>query len=168
MLSTRRFAGALAGVVVVSAAVVGAQAQSGASPELAVLQAVDQAWLKAYNAADAKTLASLYAEDAVLLAPGAPPARGREAIRAFFAKDVAASQKAGVTFHLGDHPDGGVFGEMGWCSGTYTVTDKAGHVVDTGKYLSVSRKEGGAWRYVRDTWNSDVPSTPSPAEGQKK
>lgn len=168
MIAAGRLAIALVGGVAVSAAVAGAQARTGASPEMAALQAVDQTWLKAYNAADAKTLASLYAEDAVLLAPGAPPAHGREAIHAFFARDAAAAQKAGVTFHLGEHPDGGVSGDMGWCSGTYTVTDKAGRVVDKGKYLSVSRKVGGAWRYVRDTWNSDAPATPPPAEGHPK
>ncbi|HVA56113.1 MAG TPA: hypothetical protein VNI53_10030, partial [Gammaproteobacteria bacterium] len=74
----------------------------------------------------------------------------------------AESQKVGITFHLGLHPDGGVVGDWGWCSGTYNVTDQSGKVVDTGKYLSVSRKEGGAWRYVRDTWNSDG-AMPAPA-----
>jgi hypothetical protein len=49
---------------------------------------------------------------------------------------------------------------MGWVSGTYTVKDKSGRVVETGKYLSVSRKQGGKWLYVRDTWNSDA----APAE----
>ncbi|HVC29460.1 MAG TPA: nuclear transport factor 2 family protein [Gammaproteobacteria bacterium] len=129
-------------------------AKSAAS-ELAALQAVDQEWLHAYNAGDVNKLTSLYAKDAVLLPPRAPAAHGRSAIHVFFAQDVAASQKAGVTFHLGAHPDGGVVGEWGWCSGTYSVTDKSGKVVDVGKYLSVSRKEAGAWHYVRDTWNSD-------------
>ena len=165
MTLRHRIAIALVGAVLVSAAITVAGEEAGASRELAALQAVDQAWLQAYNAADAQTLASLYAEDAVLLAPGTPAVHGREAIHAYFASDVAASQKAGVTTHLGD-PDGGVSGDMGWCSGTYSVTDKDGHVVDTGKYLSVSRKEGGAWRYVRDTWNSDLPATPAPAEGK--
>ena len=126
-----------------------------AAADVVALQAVDQAWEKAYNSADAEALASLYDEKAVLMPPGAQAAHGRAAIRAFLAGDAAASKKAGVTFHLGPHPDGGVNGNMGWCSGTYTATDKSGKVVDTGKYLSVSKKEGGKWLYVRDTWNSD-------------
>jgi hypothetical protein len=28
-------------------------------------------------------------------------------------------------------------------------------VIDTGKYLSVSKKKDGEWLYIRDTWNSD-------------
>jgi hypothetical protein len=82
---------------------------------------------------------------------------GRAAIRGFFAKDIAASAKEGVTFSLGPKPAGGVSGDMGWASGTYVVKDKSGRAVDTGKYLSVSKKKGGKWFYVRDTWNSDGP-----------
>ena len=126
-----------------------------ASADVAALQAVDQTWLKAYNSGNADTLASLYDEKAILLPPGAPAPHGRAAIHAFFVADVAASKKAGVVFHLGSTPDGGVSGDMGWASGTYTVTDASGKVVDSGKYLSVSKKENGKWLYVRDTWNSD-------------
>lgn len=130
--------------------------------EVAALQAADQSWEKAYNAGNVDGVASLYDEHAVLLPPGAPGANGRAAIRAFFAKDIAESSKAGVAFSLGPKPAGGVSGDMGWQSGTYAVKDKTGKVVDTGKYLSVSVKKGGKWLYVRDTWNSDGP--PASAE----
>jgi ketosteroid isomerase-like protein len=147
-----------------SAAASGAWAANGSSKELAALQAVDQEWVKAYNAGDAGTVAGLYAEDAVLLPPGTAGVHGRVAIHAFFISDIAASRKAGVVFHLTDHPDGGVSGDWGWCSGTYKVTDKAGHIIETGKYLSVSRKVSGKWRYVRDTWNSDGSMTTTPSK----
>jgi len=126
-----------------------------ASSVLAALQAVDQEWVHAYNAGDVNKVASLYVKDAVLQPPGAPAAHGRSAIHVFFAHDMAESQKAGITFHLTGHSDGGVSDDWGWCSGTYSVTDKSGKVVEVGKYLSVSRKESGAWRYVRNTWNLD-------------
>ena len=116
-----------------------------AAADVAALQAVDQAWLKAYNAGDADTIASLYGEHAILQAPGVPSVHGRAAIHAFFVADTAASQKAGVVFHLGPKPEGGASGDLGWMSGTYSVTDKSGKVVETGKYLSVSKKEGGKW-----------------------
>jgi len=137
--------------------------------EVAALQAVDQVWAKAYNAGDVDAVASLYDEHAVLLPPGAPGVAGRAAIRAFFAKDTAASAKEGVQFHLAPKPSGGVSGDMGWASGIYTVTDKSGHVVDTGKYLSVSTKKGGKWLYIRDTWNSDAsPASTESAAPPKK
>ena len=129
--------------------------------EIAALQAVDQNWAKAYNAGNADAVANLYDEQAVLLPPGAPGASGRAAIKAFFAKETAESQKAGVVFTLGPKPTGGVSGDMGWQSGTYTVKDKAGKVVETGKYLSVSMKKDGKWLYVRDTWNADGAAVPA-------
>jgi hypothetical protein len=42
-------------------------------------------------------------------------------------------------------------------------------VIDTGKYLSVSKKTGGKWLYERDTWNSDAaPAAAEPAPAPKK
>ena len=145
----------------VAAPAFAADAAAEVAAEVAALQAVDQTWLKAYNAGDADTAASLYDEHAVLLPPGAPAAKGRSALRSFLASDMAASKKAGVAFHLDANPDGGVNGDFGWVSGSYSVTDASGNVVERGKYLSVSKKSGGAWRYVRDTWNSD--GSPAPA-----
>jgi len=132
--------------------------------EVAALQAADQNWAKAYNAGNADAVARLYDEQAVLLPPGVPGVSGRAAIKAFFVKDTAESQKAGVAFTLGPKPAGGVSGDMGWQSGTYAVKDKAGKVIETGKYLSVSMKKDGKWLYVRDTWNADGAPAPSPAE----
>ena len=130
--------------------------------EVAALQAADQSWAKAYNSGNAEAVASLYDEHAVLLPPGAPSVNGRAAIKAFFVKDTAESQKAGVSFILDPKPAGGVSSAMGWQSGTYAVKDKAGKVVETGKYLSVSMKKDGKWLYVRDIWNAD--GAPAPTE----
>ena len=142
---------------------------AGSATEMAALQAVDQDWVKAYNAGNADAVASLYDEQAVLLPPGSGAVNGRAAIRAFFVKDTAESQKAGVTLSLGPKPAGGVSGDMGWQSGTYAVKDKTGKVVETGKYLSVSMKKNGKWLYVRDTWNADsAPAPPESAAPAKK
>jgi uncharacterized protein (TIGR02246 family) len=128
-----------------------------AAAELAAIHAVDDAWVKAFNAGDVDTMVAQYDEQAVLLPPGAPAARGKVAIRAFFAKMTAEAGRDGLAFSLDTKPAGGAHGDMGWASGNYVVKDKAGHVVDTGKYLSVSKKKDGKWLYIRDTWNSDSP-----------
>ena len=134
---------------------------SSADPaaEVAAIHAVDDAWVKAVNAGDVDTVAGLYDEHAVLLPPGAPAAKGQAAIRAFFAKIIPPLAKDGLTFSLDAKAAGGAHGDFGWSSGSYLLKDKTGHVVDTGKYLSVSRKKDGKWLYVRDTWNSDGPPT---------
>jgi len=107
--------------------------------EISALRAVDQDWVRAYNAGNADAVANLYDEQAVLLPPGAPAVNGRAAIKAFFVKDTAESQKVGVTFSLGPKPAGGV-----------------------------SMKKGGKWLYVRDTWNADGAPTPESAAPAKK
>lgn len=160
---TKAFGGSL---LVALLCLAGASAWADEAAEVIALHAVDQVWLKSYNSGDAATAASLYDEHAILMPPGAPAAHGRDAIRKFLAADMAESAKAGVTFHLGNKPDGGTSGDMGWVSGTYSVTDKAGKVIDAGKYLSVSKKIGGKWQYVRDTWNSD--GTPAAEAAPKK
>jgi ketosteroid isomerase-like protein len=141
--------------------VLGGIQPSAADPaaELAAIHAVDDVWVKAFNAGDVDTMVAQYDVQAVLLPPDAPAARGKVAIRTFFAKMTAAAGKDGLTFSLDAKPAGGAHGDMGWASGNYVIKDKTGRVLDTGKYLSVSRKKDGKWLYIRDTWNSDRPPT---------
>jgi uncharacterized protein (TIGR02246 family) len=169
MNSVMKAAGVLCAIVAVSGFSLDSSAAQDSAKEMAALQAVDQAWASAYNAGNADAVAGLYDEQAVLLPPGSAAVKGRAAIKAYFAKDTAESQKAGVTFVLDSKSAGGVSGDMGWQSGNYAVKDKAGKVVETGKYLSVSVKKGGKWLYVRDTWNSDgAPSAAESAPPAKK
>jgi uncharacterized protein (TIGR02246 family) len=133
----------------------------------AALKAATQSWLTAYNAGDVETIVSLYADDAVLMPPHAGVANGKAAIREFIAKDSAGAKAAGVKLMPGA-ASAGVNGDMGWESGSYTVTDASGQTVDSGSYLSVSRKVDGKWLYIRDTYNSDRPlPTPPPAPEKK-
>jgi len=155
-----------AGIVAVVFSLAGlAHAASPTAADEAAIRAQAASWEKAYNGGDAKGVAAQYAEDALLLPPGAAAVKGRAAILEFFTKDIAASKSAGAVFVLDPKTDVGVSGPMGWESGTYKVTVK-GAVVETGKFLSVSRKKDGKWLYIRDTWNADAaaaPSAPAPA-----
>ena len=85
--------------------------------------------------------------------PGAPGVSGRAAILTFFTKDIGDSKAGGAVVALAPNSDVGVSGDMGWESGTFAVTVKGAVGLDTGKYLSVSRKKDGKWLYIRDTWN---------------
>ena len=149
-----------AGIVALVSLMAGfAHAATPASADESAIRAQTASWEKAYNGGDAKTVAAQYAEDALLLPPGAPSVSGRAAILEYFTKDIAGSKAAGAIFVLGRKTDVGVSGNMAWESGTYKVTVK-GAVVETGKFLSVSRKKDGKWLYIRDTWNADAPSAP--------
>src|SRR6476661_4938321 len=72
-----------------------------ASADMKALQAVDQAWLKAFNTADAEGLAKLYDEHAMLLPPNAPAAKGRAAIKTMLGTESSGAVKAGLVFSLG-------------------------------------------------------------------
>jgi len=134
-------------------------AHAGAGADEAAIRAQTTSWAKAYNGGDAKAVAALYAEDAVLLPPGAPAVSGRAAIQAFFTSEIAGSKAAGVVFVLSPSTDAGASGKLGWESGTYKATVKSA-VVESGKFLSVYRKKDGKWLYIRDTWNADAPPAP--------
>ena len=136
------------------------------SPDTAVdeaaLKADPKAWMDAYNAGDADAIAALYADDALLMAPGTAGIVGPAAIREYIAGDIAMAK--GMTFHDDSNTGVGVAGDIGWASGTWSVTDASGAVVDKGKYLSVSRRIKGEWQLIRDIWNSDMPPVTAPAE----
>ena len=168
MVRSKEMSWLAVGVVALVGSMVGlAQAASPASADETAIRGQAASWEKAYNGSDAKGVAALYAEDALLLPPGASGVSGRAAILEFFTKDIAGSKAAGAVFVLNPKTDVGVSGNMGWESGTYKVTVK-GAVVETGKFLSVSRKKDGKWLYIRDTWNADAPPAPSTAPAPPK
>lgn len=150
------------GVLLVTSLISSAQAATPTSADETAIRAQTTSWGKAHNGGDANAVAALYAEDAVLLPPGAPAATGHAAILKFFTKDVADAKAGGAQVVLNPKTDVGVSGNLGWESGTYQVTVK-GAVVEHGKFLSVSRKTNGKWLYIRDTWNADTVPAPAPA-----
>jgi ketosteroid isomerase-like protein len=109
-------------------------------------------------------VAALYAEDAVLLAPGSEPMMGRDAIRAHEQtfldafKIEMSIEPADVVEHA----------EKGWGYGSFkgTLTPKSGGapVEVTGKYLNVVQlRQDGTLEIVRHCWNSDQPIPTPPA-----
>jgi uncharacterized protein (TIGR02246 family) len=128
------------------------------------LKADPVAWFDAYNAGDAEAIAKLYADDGVLMPPGAPAVMGRAAIQDFIAGDIEKSKAGGLTQMNYTSTGVGVSGDVGWLSGTFSVTDTSGATVDNGKFLSVYRRVAGDWQLIRDTWNSDrAPAAAAPA-----
>jgi ketosteroid isomerase-like protein len=129
----------------------------------AALKAEPGAWMDAYNAGNADAVANLYTEDAVLMPPGTAAITGPAAIKDFIASDIPTSKAAGLSFKNGEATGVGVSGDMGWLSGTFSVTNASGATVDSGKYLSVFRRVNGGWKLIRDIWNSDAPPAAAPA-----
>ena len=143
-------------------------APADTAADKAKLEADALVWFDHYAKADGEAMANLYAEDALLMPPGAPAVTGRAAIKTFLGEDSAKTKAAGFSLKNGGVTGSGVSGDIGWISGTYTVVDKSGSTVDSGSYLSVHKRANGTWPYIRDTWNSDRPPAPPAPEPQKK
>lgn len=145
------------------ALVAGSAAAARHGAEAGRFQPSDQGWASAYNAGDADKIVAMYADDAVLMPPGAPAAKGHAAMRAFLLKDMASSKRDGMTLAIEDGASGSS-GDLGWHSGTFSVTDAAGKTAGTGKYVEVWQKRGGKWVLFRDIWNYDAPAAASTAQ----
>lgn len=131
--------------------------------EMDAIKAVNKAWNDNYAAGDAAAVVALYADDAVVLAPGYAMASGRDAIRTLIETDVAGSKAAGVSLNISPDSTVEMSGDVAWQTGTFTVTDASGATIDTGKFLSVLCKRDGKWTLIRDAWNSDAAPAPAPA-----
>jgi ketosteroid isomerase-like protein len=135
-------------ILVVGATLIGACAPAGkplpANPS--------QGWQDAFNNGDAKALAAVYTEDAILLPPGAPLARGKAAIEAQLAKDAGGGFKIEIVSL--ESPSQG---DTAYNLGTFTVKDANGAVVDTGKFIEIWKRQYGEWKIYADIYNSDVP-----------
>ena len=145
--------------VVDTAAAMSPAATTASTPaaDKEAVRAVNVAWFKAYNAHDVDAISALYADDAVVSAPGMPSARGAAAIKELFRKDIAGATKAGIANNSGTSDEVGVSGDLAWEWNTFTATDKSGKTVERGKYVTVFERRAGKWLIIRDIWNSDGP-----------
>ena len=104
---------------------------------------------------DGAGLAALYAADAQVLPAGSDVIRGPDAIQKFW-QGALDSGIVGVGLKtLEVFADGSTATEVG----QYELRDKAGKVLDHGKYIVVWRHEGGKWKLLRDMFSTNVPPT---------
>lgn len=111
----------------------------------------------AIAAQDAALAAHNYTEDAMFLAPTAPPIRGHRQIRAFF-QDVFNKGVRDADFQTLDlEGDEDQLVE----AGRYTLQAEDAEILDMGKYMVVWKKVDGRWKAHRDIFNTTM-ETPSP------
>ena len=131
------------------------------SAEDANLRTFSLSWFDKYNKQDVDGVANMYADDAIILAPGVPAAVGKAAIHTFLAGDIAGARKAGRHELAGDINGSGMSGDMGWVSGAYSVDGSGWEESRFGKYTTLFKKTNNEWKIIRDTWNSDNPAAPA-------
>jgi uncharacterized protein (TIGR02246 family) len=126
-------------------------------------------WSKAGAAKNLDDTVSYYADDASMLAPNAPIATGKQAIRAVWAQFMG---DPGFTVSWeSSMVEASRSGDFAYDIGTYqlTINDPQGKpVADRGKYMVVWKKQAdGKWKAVGDMFSSDLP-LPAPSEKKKK
>ena len=138
----------LPAVLALMSLLAGCANQAGTDP--AGRQAVESAirsYVEASNKGDVATLASLYAEDAVLLPPDHEPIQGREAIRAFWRQGTDEGLE--VTNLAVE-----VSGNLGYLVGQYHLPATDEEPADSGKYvMCLKRQRDGSWKVTADIWN---------------
>ena len=119
------------------------------------IQALESAYATASNARDVDGVAAYYADDAQSLADDEPTRVGMDAIKAGIRKDFE-SDTAGTTVSF---EITGVWACDNYATetGTSTVKDKNGNVVETGKYMTLFEKRNGKYVAIRDIYNRDAP-----------
>jgi uncharacterized protein (TIGR02246 family) len=133
-----------------SAALVSACASTPKPPQAGARQAIEAAvrrYVTASNEGDAKALADLYADDAVLLPPDHEPVRGREAIGAYWSQGTDEGLE--VTTLAVE-----VDGDLGYLVGRYNLPATEEEPADSGKYvMCLKRQRDGSWKLTADIWN---------------
>jgi uncharacterized protein (TIGR02246 family) len=125
------------------------------------LDKLGKEFMAAFNAQDAAKVASFYAEDAVLMPPNVPLAKGRAAIEAQFKRDFQQGASSLQLRPIESTTTGGQAFE----AGTSTVTIKTGAttLTDNGKYLTLFKRVGNDWKISHDIFNSDQAPPPPPS-----
>ena len=120
----------------------------------------DQERVEAEGRKDLDAILAFFAEDAVIQPPGAPAAKGREAIRKLYIDLYKEAPFVSFTSSIStlSVAQGG---DIAYSTGVdHYVLDRAGtRVEELGKYLAVWRKVDGEWRLAAGAFSGDG-STP--------
>lgn len=133
-----------------------AQPEIDLEAEAQVIRGLDAALSKAAQDGDADAFGSFFAEDATQLPPGAPPLRGRDAIRGAVAGLLGAG--ADLRFETLEVKVS-ASGDMAFSRGMWylNLETTEGPAEDRGSFIEVWEKNEGEWSITNDIFNSDLP-----------
>ena len=115
----------------------------------AAVDAGNRAFVKAFLRGDARTVSQLYTENAEVIAPGAPVARGRAAIQAAWQQAIDSGIKD-VRLTTDDVTSSG---DLACETGTVRLVGKD-DAANEARYVVVWKRTRAGWKLHRDIWNS--------------
>jgi len=122
----------------------------GADDVRAAVEAGNRAFTAAFLRGDSQAVARLYTEDAEVIAPGAPVARGRTAIAAAWQKAIDSGVKD-VALTTQDVDSAG---DLAAETGKVRLVARDGTATEA-RYVVVWKRIGGEWKLHRDIWNAE-------------
>jgi uncharacterized protein (TIGR02246 family) len=114
-----------------------------------------------FNAKDAAKIASLYADDAVLMLAGEPLLKGRSSIEAHYKEQFRVPFTKLQVKPMESVISGSSAFEAGTSSVTMPRASPGGNAaprIDNGKYVVIYKRVGNAWKIAYDISNDDQPS----------
>lgn len=139
------------------------ETQADPSAVEAEVAAIRESWVEGARAGDAAAVASLYADDAVVVGVDGEVLEGREAIREGFAPDFEAMTSLevnGTDMEVGSD----VVTDMGTFTQAVRTPDGQEQTV-SGHYLVVLRRQAdGSWRLTQHL--SAAPQSPQASQGE--
>jgi uncharacterized protein (TIGR02246 family) len=117
------------------------------------IEAANAQFSSAAAKGDGAALAALYSPGGQVMPAGSDPIQGAEAIQKFW-QGALDSGVAAIGLKTID-----VFGRGPTATeiGEYELRDKAGKVLDHGKYIVVWQRADGKWKLLRDMFSTNVP-----------
>jgi len=139
--------------------------------DIKAVKAVEAAWVQVIATKDVDKFASYYSDDASLLMPNAPIINGKDNVKAAL-KPMLADPNFALTFQA-TRADASKGGDFVYTVGAYSMTmtrpDGKTAATDTGKYLTVFKKQAnGNWKAVADMINSDMPARSERTQPRKQ
>ena len=124
--------------------------------EKKLITEISKSRAKAFNEGDAAGIAKYFTEDAFLMAPGKPAAKGRAAVQTYY-QSLFEEYNTSLESH---YEEVDVSGNLAYGRGFAKVTlipKKGGApLVSTAKYLNILKKQpDGIWKTTHDIWNGN-------------
>lgn len=127
--------------------------------DVAAIRQLGQSYASAVLKSDAAGVAALYADNAVEMPSDLPVRVGKAAIQAGYVGGMGATAFTLTSGQIDGRAD--LAYDRGTWSWTGTPPGKTTPVSQTGKYLTIARRQAdGSWRWTQVIWNSDAPETP--------